>query len=68
MVLEILNLDDGWLAMVGGVGDLNGTLPCKDDRLIITCLEHWHSRQAYRVASSVSSWSVKNAVFIFIYI
>lgn len=27
MVLEILNLDDGWLAMVGGVGDLNGTLP-----------------------------------------
>lgn len=27
MVLEILNLDDGWFAIAGGVGDLNGTLP-----------------------------------------
>lgn len=27
MVLEILNLDDGWFAIDGGVGDLNGTLP-----------------------------------------
>lgn len=36
MVLEILNLDDGWLAMAGGVGDLNGTLPCENSASVST--------------------------------
>lgn len=36
MVLEILNLDDGWFAIDGGVGDLNGTLPWKNSASIST--------------------------------